>query len=74
MGKTIDVATAEAGFRRLPGDLAAAKATPQRNAAEIERQRLPDEAPGRKEDVANRRFIQRLLPPDLPTGVPIGSR
>ena len=70
----MDVPTAEAGFRRLPDNLATAKATLQRNAAEIERQRLPDEAPGREEDMANRRFIQRLLPPDLATGVPIGSR
>lgn len=57
--------TTDADIRRLLGDLAAAEATHERRAADIERKRLPDEARGREDEEANRSFILRIIQPGL---------
>jgi rubrerythrin len=57
--------TTDADIRKLLGDLAAAEATHERRAADIERARLPDDVKGREDDDAHRSFILRIIQPGL---------
>jgi rubrerythrin len=57
--------TTEASIRKLLGDLANAESRHERIAGEIEAKRLPQEAKGREDENAKRRFILHIVQPGL---------